>query len=169
MSTALVGLFGVIAGAVVTGGVQSASAWFDRRLLARSSARLLYMQLHEAQQAIDDLHERRSWEEMITDWTSFGAAWECHCEALARVLRTKDFLLVSSAFACLASLARARVKDADDSVPEGASRNYTVPDGTLELYRVNVKAAKRPILEAAFTRMEKRRGDHLSALEAEAS
>src|SRR4029077_13056923 len=54
MSTALVGLFGVIAGAVVTGGVQSASAWFDRRLLARSSARLLYMQLHEAQQAIDD-------------------------------------------------------------------------------------------------------------------
>jgi hypothetical protein len=168
MSTALVGLFGVIAGAVVTGGVQSASAWFDRRLSARSSARLLYMHLHEAQQAIDDLRERQSWEEMITDWTSFGAAWERHCEALARVLRTKDFLLVSSAFACLASLVRARLKDADDPVPSGAPPNYTVPDGMLERYRAHVQAAKRPILEAAFTRREKRKGDHLSALEIEA-
>jgi hypothetical protein len=109
MSTAVAALIGVIAGAIVTGGIQSTVAWFDRGLAARSAARLLYMQLYEAQFAIEDLQERRSWEAMITDWTSFGKGWDRHCEDLARVLGTKDFLVVSSAFSSLANLARGRM------------------------------------------------------------
>jgi hypothetical protein len=161
MSTALVGLIGVIAGALVSGGVQSAVSRVDRARDARSAARLLYMQLHEAQQAIEDLQDRQNWFEMITDWTSFGAAWERHCEALARVLRTVDFMYVSSAFACLASLGRARDRDLNTAT------GWSVPEGTLELYRANVQAAKRPILEAAFTRREKRKGEDKTPLLAE--
>jgi hypothetical protein len=167
MSTALVGLIGVIAGAVVTGGVQSASAWFDRRRSARSSARLLYMQLHEAEGVLRELAERRSWEQMITDWASFGMAWERHSEALARVLSTEDFVTVSSAFACLANVARGRVWDAEQPESPSPHATFTVPNDVLSGYGANVRSARRAILEAAFTRREKRQGIHLVALRAE--
>lgn len=159
MSTALIGFLGVIVGALVSGGVQSVVGRVDRARDARSAARLLYMQLHEAQQAIEDLAVRRDWSEMITDWTSFGTAWDRHAEALAGVLGTREFMKVSSAFGCLASLARSRARDGESA--------WSVPDGTLELYRTTVQAAKRPILEHSFTRKEKKDGQHEGPLKTE--
>jgi hypothetical protein len=98
MDTAIAGLVGVGVGAVATGGIQAAAAWFDRRLTARSSARLVYMQLHDAQAAIEDLRERRSWENMITDWERYGNEWAKHSVPLARTLKTNKFLNVASAW-----------------------------------------------------------------------
>lgn len=91
MNAALLGLLGVIADAILTGGVQAAIAWFDRRRSARTSARLLYMELHTAGEAIEELYNRRSWELMVIDWRVFVAMWEKHREALASVLKPQAF------------------------------------------------------------------------------
>jgi hypothetical protein len=167
VSTALIGLIGVVAGAMVTGGVQGAGAWFDRRLSARSSARLLYMQLRGAEYALVELAQRRSWEQMITDWTSFGVAWERHSEALARVLATEHFVTVSSAFTCLANIARGRTWDAEHPELREPGTDFSVPENVLKDYAATVRVARRAVLEAAFTRSEKRRGAHLVALSTE--
>lgn len=167
MTAALIGLIGVVAGAIVTGGVQSAGAWFDRRLSARSSARLLYMQLYGAEYALLELAQRRSWKQMITDWTSFGLAWEQHNEALARVLATEHFVTVSSAFACLANISRGRAWDTEHPELRDPNTDFSVPEQVLAGYAANVRDARRAVLEAAFTRSEKRRGVHLVALGAE--
>jgi|HubBroStandDraft_1064217.scaffolds.fasta_scaffold119897_1 hypothetical protein len=166
MDTAIAGLVGVGVGAVATGGIQAAAAWFDRRLTARSSARLVYMQLHDAQAAIEDLRERRSWENMITDWERYGNEWAKHSVPLARTLKTNKFLNVASAFHCMASLAQARIKDEADPITEGQPSNFNPPTDRLDMYLLQVTVAKRPTLEAAYTWWEKRKGEDRPALAA---
>jgi len=145
----------VILGALVSGGVQAALARFDRRLDARSSARLLYMRLHEAHLAIEELRPRRDWDKMITDWGSFGVAWDKHSESLARALKTKDFETVSAAFSGLASLARAKDRDAQRTPPPP----FGVPDENLALWAANAEVARQIVYGASFTRWEKWRGE----------
>jgi hypothetical protein len=166
MDTAIAGLIGVGVGAIATGGIQAAAAWFDRRLTARSSARLVYMQLHDAQAAIEDLRERRSWENMITDWERYSNEWAKHSVPLARALKTNKFLVVASAFHCMASLAQSRAKDESDPVPEGQASNFNPPPDKLDMYLRQVTIAKRPTLEAAYTWWEKRKGEDRRALAA---
>lgn len=106
METAIIGFLGVIAGGVVTGGVQAVTGYFDRRLSSRSAARLLYMNLYAAGYAIQDLEQAQAWLPTVTDWDAFGVAWDRHSEALSRRLGTKDFIAVSSAFSVISLLAR---------------------------------------------------------------
>jgi hypothetical protein len=148
---ALIGVGGVILGAIVSGTIQAAVARFDRRLDARSAARLLYMRLHEGAQAIEELRPRRDWAKMITDWDSFGVAWDKHSEALARVLNTKDFEVVSAAFSGIASLTQARDKDAEKPPPAP----FIVPDDQLALWAANAAAARDIAHRASFTHWEK--------------
>jgi hypothetical protein len=164
MDTAIIGFLGVIAGAVVTGGVQAVTAHLDRRRGSRSAARLLYVTLHVGRSAIEDLKATHSWGPTVTDWDAFGVSWDQHSEALARVLGTKDFILVSSAFACLKTLASGYRRDTTEppAIP-GGSPNFSPPDKTLELYHATVKEAATVILKAAFTRREIRRGEYPSS------
>jgi hypothetical protein len=104
------GLIGLVVGAVASGGVQSYLARSDRRRSTRRAARLLYMELHSAHTALEDLLKLQDWARMITDWDAYGQAWEKHSEALAGALNTRDFHIVSSAFSCLASVARSRAR-----------------------------------------------------------
>jgi len=140
------GLIGLVVGAVASGRVQSYLARADRRRDARSGARLLYMQLHNAKSAIRDLRQRRDWEQMITDWDAYGTSWDQHSEKLARTINTTHFHVVSSAFGCLASLARSKATDAAQLLkPE-----FEPSDKVLAVYEANVEAAKRITLGASF-------------------
>jgi hypothetical protein len=151
---ALIGVAGLLVGAIASGVVQAILAALDRRRRARSAARLLYMRLHEAAQAIEELRVRRDWHKMITDWDSFGAAWDKYSEALAHTLKTKDFEAVSSAFSGIASLARARATDQAKSPPAP----FTVPNDQLVLWAANAAVARDIVYGVSFTAWEKWRG-----------
>lgn len=123
------------------------------------------MQLHDAEVAIEDLKVRMSWESMITDWKAYAVAWDKHSVPLARVLATNSFLNVASAFGCLASLERARAKD-DDDAKRMVAEYFNPSADILDKYLRQVKAAKLPILKAAYTRSEKRKGVDRAAIDA---
>jgi hypothetical protein len=165
---ALAGLVGVIAGSIVTGGVQAVLARFDRRLASRSAARLLYVELHVAKELINELRNTPNWERLIVDWHEFGVVWAQHREALARVLTATDFLTVAQAFSSIGYLALARDKDAEPSreedaepsepSPFGASpQQFKIPGEILDLYVWRAEAASLPLFKAALTWWEKRR------------
>ena len=94
---------------------------------------------------------------MITNWEDYGAAWYRHSEQLAAVLSTQRFHLVSSAFACLASLAASRGQDL--SKPLALPRQPTdfgPSDEILALYEANIEAAKQILLRVSFRFWEAR-------------
>jgi hypothetical protein len=159
MDAAIAGLIGLGVGALVTGGVQAVSGSFDRRRAARSSARLVYLQLHDAQAAVEDLRARMSWEAMITDWQAYGVAWEKHATPISLVLKGNESLNIASAFHCLESLARSRAKDAADPVPEGQESNFNPSTEILDDYVKQIKAAKYLSLKAAYTWNETLNGE----------
>jgi hypothetical protein len=156
---AMIGVGGVVLGAFGSGAVQAYLAWSERERDARSAARILYMQLHTAEGAIEDLLRLQDWDRMVTDWHDFGRTWDKHSEGLARTINTIDFHVVSSAFSCIASLAR--VRDAAAAANE-AKPPRTPPgiNGDLYMiYRANIAAAKKVAFRASFTSREIRRGD----------
>jgi hypothetical protein len=115
------------------------------------------MHLHDATAAVKDLEERRDWDQMITDWEAYGTIWDRHAESLARVLETDLFMMVSSAFAALASLARSRAMSAGEPAPPaGAPPNFSVPPELLTTYRFLIETADDIVLNAAWTRRERR-------------
>jgi hypothetical protein len=140
---------GVVVGALASGSVQSYLARADRRRDARSAARLLYMQLHGARKAVDDLRPRRDWGRMITNWNAYGVAWERYSESLAHTLNTTSFHMVSAAFECIASLALARDRDMDPT-SQGAQLKFDPTDGLLAMYIDTIDAAKQILLRHSF-------------------
>jgi hypothetical protein len=144
------GLVGLVVGAVASGGVQSYLSRADRRRDARSGARLLYMQLHAARSAVEDLRQRRDWGQMITDWDAYGASWDRHSEKLAAVINTTRFHLVSSAFGCIASLARSKERETSQPPSTLGAPTFGPPDDLLAVYEANIEAAKRIVLRASF-------------------
>jgi hypothetical protein len=144
LQTALAGL---VVGAVASGGVQSYLARSDRRRDMRSAARLLYMELHNSHEALEDLLRLQDWDRMITDWDSYGRAWEKHSEALAGALDTRDFHVVSAAFASMASVAASRAM----AMKPGA---VGIPSDRFMGYRANVEAARKIVFDVSFTRWE---------------
>jgi hypothetical protein len=146
MSTAVIGLLGVIAGAIVTGGVQLLVAWFDRRRASRAAARLLYMQLWWAHNAIDGLLTDNAWNPHI-DWGRFISAWVELRAGLARVLKTANFMRASAAFTAIEQLSLCR---ADDMAQPGAP---SLSPTTLDLARIydsHVQRAKVVLNQASF-------------------
>ncbi len=157
LTIAVIGLAGIVLGAVGTGAVQSFLARSDRRREGRNAALALYLKLHEAETAIEELRPRRDWDNMVTDWTSFGPIWAEHRGALAHVLRIPDFVLIDSAFAGVGTLSRARERDAVKRPPApGHSPNFDPPDYVLENYAGLAKGAKLIVLNAAFRWWEAR-------------
>jgi hypothetical protein len=172
VSPALIGLIGVIAGALLTGGIQAVVGRNDRRLAARASARLLGMHLDEAREGIVVLHDTSRWDP-VTDWQGFATAWRDNSAALARTLGTVDFLVVARAFANITSLARARATQIEERemVFKGTLRSSPTripPFEVLDDFLATNHLAHETLLAASFTRRERRRGDDLSAPPSEA-
>ena len=114
---ALVGFVGVIAGALVSGGVQAALAYNARRLESRTAARMLYMNLFEAHSQMHRILAASDWRvssasdlEFGGSWQRFESSWEIHQEALARVLDADSFFSVTLA---LTSIKRTGVRQAN--------------------------------------------------------
>ena len=114
-TTALIGVGGLVVGAVGSGGVQAYLSRADRRRDGHHAARVLYVQLHDGEAAVATLRDLRNWEAMITDWDAYGAAWSEYRDRLTHVLNTERFATVNSAFQCMASLARGRNSDLEDA------------------------------------------------------
>ncbi|MGD1057074.1 MAG: hypothetical protein ABR992_06615 [Solirubrobacteraceae bacterium] len=154
---AAIGAGGVLVGAVGGGAVQSLVARTDRRRAGRIAARVLYTQLHGAETAITDLRPRRDWQNMITDWDAFGVAWDKYRDAVANVLTTPEFAIVDSAFACMASLSRAKTRDLAKPAPVAhAPASFDTPDEILSGYQQTVHRATRIVLKASFRYREVR-------------
>jgi hypothetical protein len=145
------GLIGLVVGTVASGSVQSYLARADRRRDARSGALLLYMQLHSARGAVSDLRPRRDWGQMVTDWNAYGASWDKHSEKLAGAINTTRFHVVSSAFGCLASLARSKERDTSQPPPQpGEPPVFGPVDDLLAIYEANIEAAAKITLKASY-------------------
>jgi len=153
---AVIGVGGVLVGAVGSGGVQSYLSRADRRRDGRHAARIVFTTMHEAEATILAVRPRRSWEAMITDWESFGLAWSQYRDQLTHVLDTKQFAYVDSAFACMASLSRSRARDLAEAPPSGAPPRFNPPDEILGIYLYAVQRAKLIVLEASFRGWQKR-------------
>lgn len=153
MDSAIVGFIGVIAGAVVTGGIAAANAVAQRRLDARTAARLLASRLEAARQAVIYLNEKRDWSQSLVDWDTLGKVWDRHAEPLARVLDTRDFIRVSSTFTVIESLALARRLDESNAEREGA-RKFSPTAESLDELRDSIVKGMRIIMRASFSRRE---------------
>ncbi len=180
---AVIGVGGVLVGAVGGGVVQALLARGERRRAGRAAAVVLYIKLHDAEKAVSDLRELRAWGEMITDWDAYAAIWALYRDRLASVLNTSRFAIVAAAFGCLASLKRSHQRDTQNPFPQPAGTPYgeSVPvyghltrlwrshqreaqqpafdptDEYLALYLKTVQRAKRTVLEASFRWWEVRR------------
>jgi hypothetical protein len=157
MDALLAGLIGVVGTAVAGGGVTSTLAYLDRGRAARSACRLIYVQLHDAQAAINDLRERRDWGQMITDWDSYDRSWDKYSDDIVQVLDTTDSATLATAFACLNSLARSKAHHVI-----GAS--FDPPDALLHLYARVVNRARLLALGASFTKREREKRDEAVTL-----
>jgi hypothetical protein len=148
---AVIGVGGVLVGAVGSGGVQAYLSRSDRRRDGRHAARVLYMEMHEGELTLLELRPRRDWNNMITDWDAFGVAWAQYRDQLTHVLSTERFAYVDSAFASIATLSRARTRDlAKAPPPPGSPPNFDPPDAIVLLYLQVVQRAKRIVLKASF-------------------
>jgi hypothetical protein len=162
MTPALVGFLGVVAGGFLGGGMQWAIARLDRRLAARTSARLLFMSLSAARDAMRGTVEL-GWNPVV-DWDSFNAAWVENSRDLARVLGTHDFLIVSSTFTGIAQIGQIRAHDLRDSPPGANAALSTNGAEQIAVYNAHVQRALQIVLGASFSRREKRRRQDESGL-----
>jgi hypothetical protein len=169
MSTAVVGLLGVVAGAIVTGGVQLTIARFDRRRASRTAARLLYMQLWWAHNAMDRILENDAWDPRV-EWGRFIDAWIEYRADLAQKLTTKHFLIVSAALTGIEQIGLCRADDLAQPTPDGTpSFSAAVPD-LVRIYNPYVQRAKVVLNRASFGWWEwriRRSDAHASQGEAE--
>jgi hypothetical protein len=156
-------LIGLVVGAVASGSVQAALAWFDRDRDARGAARLLYIKLHSADAALKTLEEHHAWLPAGLDFRQYTAAWEQRADALARVMKSEDAIDVDHAFALMDAIAMNKAED--EATKTGEEPAFTFPLEALSLYRSQLQAAKRIVHRAAYTKREIRRGDFPEAIE----
>ncbi|MBA3809022.1 MAG: hypothetical protein H0X28_11635 [Solirubrobacterales bacterium] len=151
MSEAELAIGGILVGAVASGGVQAVLARSDRRRAGRTAARLVYLQLINAHSAIEDLRVLRDWNMMITQWDEYAVLWERCGDALVQFLSTRRATRVATAYECLATLARTRMRDAQEPAPaHGQSPNFDPGAPLLERYAQVVERAKLISLRASF-------------------
>jgi len=105
MDAALIGLVGVIAGSLVTGGVQAWLGVQHRKTQARASARILFSDLWLVETGINEEIEHGSWDAVVGAHLK-GALdrWSEHNDRLASALNAHDFHTVAGAFAYLSQL-----------------------------------------------------------------
>jgi hypothetical protein len=119
---AVIGVGGVLVGAASSGLVQALLARAERKRDGRNAARVLSMELHDAEKAVSDLRELRDWTQMITEWDAYAETWAQYRNPLASVLNTSGFAKVAAAFGCLASLKRSHKRDTQNPSPQLAVR-----------------------------------------------
>lgn len=96
MTPALIGFFGVIAGALVTGGVQGYQVRSERRLRGRAAARMLHATVTNAQLSVEILTDGVSGEHERMD--RHLADWHEHRNALVAVMPPSEFEFVAGFF-----------------------------------------------------------------------
>jgi hypothetical protein len=148
--TVLVGLGGLVLGALTSGCVQAWLGWLDRRRTGRAAARLLYTYLLWAELAVNDALTLRSWNPK-TPWDWFIAAWREQRLALAHVLPTESFRELAVAFGVIEQLAVIRAEDCKRTPPTFSSDPRF--EGT---YRADVKKAVAVVHLASLTWRERR-------------
>jgi hypothetical protein len=154
---ALVGVGGVVAGAIGSGIVQAYLAHLDRRRAARGAARLLFVTLLEARIAMEAVRDLQGWQPASLDWEQYGRVWAEHRKAIARSLNTIDVLAASAAFSNIARIALIR-EDHRDPLPAGARAWDIGPTiRIINRYLPIIAKAEDVIWDAGFTWLEKRR------------
>jgi hypothetical protein len=136
MGTALVGLAGVIVGALITGGVQWWAVVRKERLDARTAARVLTVSSEDVRNALEmALENGRFTPSGESDpLTSAATLWQQERSNLARVMGREDFTTVATAFRSLERVLWARsMDDADEAAIAEAAR--TLAGVTSELLR----------------------------------
>jgi hypothetical protein len=148
---AVIGVGGIVVGAVGTGIVQYFLARFDRRRSGHAAARVLAGELHEAEYATSELLPRRDWSQMITDWDSFESAWQQYRDQVTHVLSTDEFTAVDSAFASMRTLSRAAKRDLAKQPPApGQPPHFDPSEEILARYLQVVQRAKWIVMENSF-------------------
>lgn len=166
MSNAAVALIGVVAGALVTGAVQSLAAFFERERGARVAARLLYLALAEADASMQAAKQLQEWNPPSTDWTGFGREWEAHRLALARVVNTNDFLSVAHAFSGISLLAALKTAHLTDTPPDGEKWAFGGADRLLDTYFPVLARAEAITWNGSLRRRERRQRRDVPAVAA---
>lgn len=152
---AVIGLAGVVVGAVGSGVVQALLARLDRNRDARAAARLLWMKLHSADAALRSLQIEEAWLPANLDFAQYMKAWEQRADALSRVLKSRSTLSVDAAFALLDAVAMKKAEDEATAEAQGTPVGFTLPMEVVAGYRETVEAATTIVHYAAFTKIEK--------------
>jgi hypothetical protein len=124
VSSALIGLLGVIAGAVVTGGVQAWANWSQRHLDARASARIVWGALTDTIDMIEISPSFGGWgvgaEDLLSERLS---TWTEQRIALARVVSSHGYRVIEEAFIGVRHIRAAM----DDAAAQGnADRGFAL-------------------------------------------
>jgi hypothetical protein len=131
MVAAIFGLAGVVVGGLLTAGFEQWRDHTNRRLDARTAARMLYMKLFEARVHVDaTLAESRMRLDM--DWRPYLEAWNINQKPLARQMESADeFMQLSAAFTAMRQISE---RQAILSEHEEA-KSVPIPPDVSELLR----------------------------------
>jgi hypothetical protein len=100
VSSALVGVIGVAAGALATGGIQAFLSWRSARADAVASARLMWAEFRSAGMAIRIMLERDAWMSSAIFTPTFKA-WETEKRPISRATTNAEFRKLARAIAYL--------------------------------------------------------------------
>jgi hypothetical protein len=142
--TVLVGVGGILLGALTSGAVQVWLAARERERSGRAAANLLFTYLAWARAMVDDALTNRAWNAK-TDWNRFIDPWVEQRIALARLLPTDDFRDVAIAFGVIEQLAVISANDRAYPAP-GA---FTSNPESERTYRSDIEKALRIIHRTA--------------------
>lgn len=101
MTTALIGLLGVVVGVLLGGGVQILVAKLDRRAESKRAARLLFGDAHFAENALANAAEGIWWQKANAPSLD---GWRRYREALAGAMDGPAFQSVDGAFQRIANI-----------------------------------------------------------------
>jgi hypothetical protein len=148
MDSGVAAAVGVIAGAVVTGGVQSIGGLLSRGLTGRIAARVVYHDLSAAHSSIRRAQDAGSCR-VDLDPQSARATWAAQREPLARALRTVDFVKVANAFEAI------QLVSSENKRHRAGAERETPCDAMLEKAVTTVDAGRAAALRECFSPWER--------------
>lgn len=124
------GLGGVIAGAVLTGGVDALSSWHQRHLRKRAAARVVYSDLRFARDIIESALAVDGWFDIprfnFDDWLRYR-------DALSDSVTGQSFHAIAGTFYGLRVLAELRQNAPEDHFPRSS-----IEDSLLSVVKAEV-------------------------------
>jgi hypothetical protein len=143
MTTALIGLLGVIVGVLVGGGVQVGVAWMERRAESRRAVRLLFGDCYFALNQLTNAAQGIWWDKATAPPLD---GWRQHRAALAGAMDGPAFQTVDGAFQRVANIEKWRRTDEVADIEEDAREAAEQLEGACGL-----------LLIEAFSGRERRR------------